>query len=174
MALEKFLDKMKVALGRKLSQSKLNQIRQGVMPEGFKLVGDQIVETIEYIQHAVTHDASHPEILHEGYYPVGRDNRFYDLQGRLLAVRLYRNEPAGPTYKDTTKVYTPAGSFFGKTAERYQVVEKVEPLGDGLWRILESDPDFIRDFLFYNPIETRESIIPENSIKPIRQIKVRR
>ena len=166
----KLTDKLRISLGRKISPEELEVIKSNDPWRSlkFRIAGDKIIKTEEHTELATTVDHSNPKRLHIQNYYVGVDISSYTQDGLLIATESSRNYPAGRPYKKNTRVYSPPGSFFGKTADRYDDLNNAFNIGGDLWVITERLPSTWNE----NSYQTfRVSVISSKSTKPIREMK---
>ena len=143
-------DLLKIALGMKISQARLNKIRRlrDVTVEcpdhsvklRSKVMGDQIIEE---------------ESNYEGVLLIGRRTSWYDFNGFLLRRDTYKSDSKGRS-KQESVIYDPAGSFLGKQNERYQNVVRLTLTRNDFLEILETNPES------KNNKEYRESLLFSN------------
>ncbi len=118
------VDKLKIALGRKLSESQIRLAKSGI--DNFHVwnfireEGNKIVVGRTYFEHATTHDLSLVSAkLHTGNYPIKTVDSEYDSDGLIVRKKITTNEPAGPLTSYKEVVYEPAGKIFGKTVKKW-------------------------------------------------------
>lgn len=120
------VDKLKIALGRKLSEAQMTEAHcnsfdkfahygnNGSYSDVLFREGDTI-KRLEIVRgYTTTPDSSYPKISHTRWYTVEYVNCEYNLEGLLVKKTVSKNEPHGSVYSHKDLVYEPAGSFFGR------------------------------------------------------------
>ncbi|MBS3086828.1 hypothetical protein J4422_03945 [Candidatus Pacearchaeota archaeon] len=131
MKLEQIADKLKVALGRKLSPEKMAGARLRKGPEQYyftvssdtekprridmleRLPSGEFVRYKQGFKWDITPDAS-GGWPHEGYYPYGSVRQLYNQDGLLIEKTISHGSLIFNPYDKKTRVFDPPGRFIGR------------------------------------------------------------
>lgn len=117
------VDKLKIVLGRKLSEKKLAEAKINNKPEDYSnyLIreGDKILRRKTLFELTITAGSSYRwRRYHPNHYPVKTVDSEYDSNGLLVKKTIARNESHGSVTSYKEIKYDPAGSLFGKKADK--------------------------------------------------------